>query len=117
MMKRALFVWFALLFVSTPAFANGVYSGQLLSVRTDIGLGVLLTFGSDATSPGNCVSTQNPDTRSMMAIDLSTDTGKAAFATALAAYLAGKNVWVIGTGECHLYGNIEGVLTIQIQSW
>jgi hypothetical protein len=85
--------------LASPVYAAGTISGQQLNIINVYGSSTtpyaVLSFSAAASTPPACTQFS-----AAMAIDASTTRGKAQLSLVTAAFLAGKNVTVIGSGSC-----------------
>ncbi|MBB5941857.1 hypothetical protein [Xanthomonas sp. 3307] len=78
-----------------------------LSVRATDGVHYVVINGTPTQRP-TCAA----NTTYYMIKDETSDTGKAQLAMLLSAYMAGKPVWIEGTGACTRWGDGEDVGTV-----
>jgi hypothetical protein len=100
-----LLVSIALFFGAPNAYASTAWFGTLSAVHFfNQGTILVWTNGSRDTPPA-CGSSQP----GRFAVDANAAGGKAQLAGLLAAYTAGRNVIVVGTGTCNVYSDTETI--------
>lgn len=83
----------------------------LLSRPITLNIGVLLVSTTTAaTGQPACVTTAG----GRFAVDGTTEAGKVMVASILAAYAQGKQVTIVGTGDCGVYGNSETIAQLRV---
>ncbi|MFA0813624.1 hypothetical protein [Microbulbifer epialgicus] len=101
-MKRLLIPAIAALFVSN-AYSLGSVSGKVKQIRVDENGRTMIFFDKPLSGdPAACSDKENYG--NALAVDASTDGGKAVLSMALAAKATGSTVTAYGYGKCGLYG-------------
>lgn len=104
-MKKLAFIGAAIgLICAVPAQAGEAQPG-LITLITTTSNGVLLIHSSGTRSTPPACATQ----ASRFALPASTTAQQAAAATLLTAFATGKQVHIVGTGTCHVWGDSESV--------
>ena len=94
-----------LVLISVSVSASNVTTAKIVEVLVgpNYGNNVFLNVSPKPNGTPACKSNPEWD----YVFDGSTDSGKITMSVALAAYAAGKEVWLAGSGNCTLYTNVE----------
>lgn len=97
--------------VSSPALAGQQTGGKVTTLIAD-NVGYSFTANGTRSGVPGC-ATANPNN---WAIDISTDAGKALAATIISAFLNGKTLNIMGTGNCTVaaFPTVERVSFVQV---
>ncbi|WP_116811985.1 hypothetical protein [Steroidobacter cummioxidans] len=90
--------------LSFPAWSSTAYEGELRDMHfMNSGAVLISTTGNRTTAPG-CSTYPG-----RFAVDSTTPSGRSITAGLLAAETAGRNVVIVGTGLCDVYGDSETI--------
>lgn len=92
----------AVLFGCDYAFAIGNVTGKITQIRVDADGRAMIFF--DKPIQGSVPSCVHPAYTSVLAVDASTDGGKAVLSMALTAKTSDRLVTAYGLGQCSVYG-------------
>lgn len=113
---RRIVLFFVFNLFASSTIAGGSVEGKITKIRVDHPSGqAMIYFDADVSISGaNC---RGGGYKNALAVDASTEGGKAVLSAALAAKAAGMTVRAVGKYDCNVYGNgvAETLDNLQIQ--
>jgi hypothetical protein len=103
-MKKMMFAMLSLLSAAT-AYGGDAVPGDLSGLHFMWNGVVLVSTSGQRSGVPSCASAHS----ARFALNATTDAGKVQLAGLLSAHAAGKQVGIIGTGNCAVYGDSESI--------